>query len=131
MRQAGHKLLRGLCGARPAEEKPEEEDDGCDEGADGVEERVPGRSGAAGDEGLVDFVERGIACRDRKGGECPRPAPSNARAAHTAKKKNIEDEIFREVRGLADVMVNDVELIGGQRAEEPVNNGDDDPTRVV
>ena len=131
MRQAARKLLRGLCGACPAEVKPEEEEEAGDEGADGVEERVPGRSGAAGDEGLVDFVERGIACRDRKSGECPRPAPSNARAAHTAKKKNIEDEIFCKVRGLADEKVDDGELVFGKGGKEPAKNRQDNRGSMI
>lgn len=79
----------------------------------------------------MDFVEGGVACRDGKSGEGPSPTPADTRSTDGAKKQNIENEIFGEVRCFTDVMVDGLELIGGQRAEQPVNNWHDDPARVI
>jgi len=95
---------RGVGGGgagRRTPEVPEAYESGCEEGASGVEERVPRRSGAAGDEGLVNFVEAGVTRSDGERGEGPGPAPAFAVAAEAAKEEEIEDEVVGEVGGLA------------------------------
>src|SRR5258708_12735554 len=73
----------------------------------------------AGDEGLVNFVEVGICCTDEQRGETPGPAPAMASAANPAIKQQAKDKVFREMRRLADVIVNQVELAVGHRGIEP------------
>ena len=104
-----------------AELEPCEEGEVGEEGADGVEERVPGSGGAAGDKGLVNFVEAGVAGGDDECGDAPRPAPTQAGAADGAEKQNAEDEIFGEVRALANDVVNVDDLAMRQVGKEPVD----------
>src|SRR5579871_2960274 len=87
-----------LCGF--AEMEVGEEGEVGKEGADGVEQGVPWGGGAASDEGLVDFVEAGVAGGDDEGGDAPGPVPADAGTADAAEKQNAEDEVFGEVRGL-------------------------------
>jgi hypothetical protein len=101
------------------EVEPSEEGEVGEEGADGVEEGIPWAGGAAGDEGLVDFVEAGVAGGDDEGGEAPRPAPADAGAANGAEKQNGEDEIFGEVGALANDVVDVGDLAVGEVREEP------------
>lgn len=58
----------------------------------------------------MDFVESGVAGGDGERGEGPSPAPAGARTAHTAKKQEIENEVFREVRTLANVVMIELNL---------------------
>jgi hypothetical protein len=81
------------------------------EGADGVEEGVPRAGGSAGHEGLMDFVEAGVAGGDDESGDAPSPAPAEASAADGAEKQNAEDEILGEVGGLADDVMNVSNLV--------------------
>ena len=67
-----------------------------------IDQCVPRRSGAAGHERLMKFVERGISRRDRQAQIAqrnfhPRSLPRSARS-----KEKTEDKIFCEVRRLAD-----------------------------
>src|SRR5713226_2271702 len=61
-----------------ARAEPEPEDGEGEEGAGGVEKGIVGGGFAAGDEGLMDFVESGIAGSDAERGESPGPAPADA-----------------------------------------------------
>jgi hypothetical protein len=107
----------------------EEEKEG-DQGAGGVEKRVPGGGGARGDEGLVNFVEAGIGGGDEPGGGGPRPAPVGAAGADAAIEKNEEDEVFGEVGAFADEEMEVVDGVGGERGQEPAENGFDDGAGV-
>ena len=108
------------------EAKPEPEESEGEEGADGIEKGIVRRGGAAGDEGLVDFVHDGIASSDRKSGDAPGPAPAFAIAANAAINQEAENKIFGEVGALADEMVDEIELILREPGEEPVNEGRQD-----
>ena len=104
---------------RLAEMEVGEEDKVGDEGADGIDEGIPGGGGAAGDEGLVDFVEAGIADGDDEGGDAPGPVPAGASAADRAEKQNAEDEIFGEVGALSDDVVDVNDLAVREVGQEP------------
>jgi len=108
----------------------EKDEDECDGGSDGVEERVPWRCRAADDEGLVDFIERGISGRDGKGDEAPRPMPAFAIATGSAEEQQIENEILAEVRGLTDEIMDFVDLMAGKRTEKPAEDRLDDGAGV-
>src|SRR5579864_6950558 len=102
-----------------AEAEPEPEGSEGEEGADGVEKGIVRRGGAASDEGLVDFVHDGIACGHREGGNAPGPTPAFAIAPDAAVDEEAENEIFGEVGGLADDVVDEMELVLGEVRDEP------------
>ena len=102
-----------------------------EESADGVEQGIPRGGGAAGDEGLVNFVEARVAGGDDESGDAPRPAPADARAADGAEKQNAEDEIFGEVRRLTDEVMNSRDLVMAQVRQEPAEKRFDDAARVI
>jgi len=104
------------------EAKPDPEHGEREEGADRVEKGIVRRSGAAGDEGLVNFVHDGIARGDGKGGDPPGPAPAFAIASDAAINQEAENKIFGEVGAFADEMVHEIELILREPGEEPVND---------
>src|ERR1700675_1887352 len=100
--------------------EPEVEDGEGEEGADGVEQGIVGRGGAAGDEGLMDFVHDGIACGYGEGGDAPGPAPAFAIAADAAIDQETKNKIFCEVGAFADDVVNETELVFGEVREKPL-----------
>ena len=102
-----------------------------EEGADGVEQGIPGGGGAAGDEGLVDFIEAGVAGGDDEGGYAPGPVPADADAAHGAEKQDAEDEIFGEVGALANDVMDVDDLVMREVGEEPAEKRFDDAAGVV
>ena len=99
--------------------EPEVQSGEGEEGADGVEQGIVGRSGAAGDEGLMDFVEDGVACGDGQSRDAPGPAPASAIAADPAVDQEAEDKIFSEVGAFADDVVDEIELVFGEMRKEP------------
>ena len=103
-----------------------EEGEVGDEGADGVEEGIPGGGGAAGDEGLVDFVEAGVAGGDDEGSDAPCPMPADAGAANATEKQNAEDEVFSEVGALTDDVMDVGDLVVRQKGKEPAEERFDD-----
>lgn len=111
--------------------EPSEKDQVREEGADGVEQGVPGGGGAAGNEGLVDFVEAGVAGGDDEGGDAPGPVPADARAADGAEKQNAEDEIFSEVGALSNDVMDMDDLVMREVGEEPAEKRLDDAAGVV
>jgi hypothetical protein len=119
----------GRCGFF-AQVEPCEEGEVGEEGADGVEEGIPWAGGAADDEGLVNFVEAGVAGGDDQGGEAPRPAPADTGAADGAEEQNGEDEIFGEVGALTNDVVNVGDLAVGEVREEPAQERLDEVARV-
>lgn len=121
------------CGWRRwfAEVEVREEDEVGEEGADGIDKGIPRSGGAAGDEGLVDFVEACVAGGDDEGGDAPRPMPTDACAADSAEEKNAEDEIFGEVSGFTDDVMNVGDLVAAQVREYPAQERLDDAAGVV
>jgi hypothetical protein len=105
-------LCGTICGfsGGAAEAEPEVEDGERKERADGVEKRIVRRGGAAGDEGLMDFVHNGVACSYGESGDTPGPAPALAIAADATVEQNTKNKIFGEVRAFADDVVNEIEL---------------------
>ena len=103
--------------------EPEIKDGESEESAYGIEQGIVRGSLAAGDEGLVDFVQCGIAESDEERGQSPGPAPAGARPANAAVKEHAEDKIFGEVGGFTDVVVNDLELMRGNVRFEPADDG--------
>src|SRR5882762_2603896 len=103
-------FIRGL---PPAEPYPQHAQGG--ESADRVEQGIVSRSGTAGDERLMNFIQDGISRGAEKCRDAPRPAPPFAVAAHAAIKQKIKNKIFREVRALTDEVMEEFELVGGQR----------------
>lgn len=112
-------------------EVPKKDDKRSDEGANGVQQRIPRRCRAAYDEGLVDFVEGGIACGDGEGGKGPSPTPAGAGATNATEQKQIENEVFCKMSGFADEKVDDGELVSGKRGKEPAKNGQDNRGSVI
>ena len=123
-RLGGQMLGRGSAADTVIEKKKE---DG-EESSDGIEQRVVGGSGAAGDEGLMNFVQRGVEGGDRKGCEGPAPVPSGTRSANGAIEQNTKDEIFGEVGGFADEEMDAIDLIGGDGGDEGAQEGSEDET---
>lgn len=119
------------CTLAVVEAEPEPDDAESEERADGIDEGIVRGGLAAGDESLVDFVERGIAESDEQRGQSPGPAPANARATNPAVEQQAEDKVLGEVGGLANVMVNELELRGGQVRFEPAQDGPEKPRGVI
>src|SRR5258707_15771006 len=105
--------------AKTVKEKDEDERNG---GSDGVEEGVPRRGRAADDKGLVDFIQRGVSGSDGKCEEGPRPTPALAIVTGSAEEEQIEDEVLGEVSGLADEIMDFVNLMAGKRTEKPTES---------
>jgi hypothetical protein len=80
---------------------------------------------------LVDFVKGGIGGGDEPGGPGPGPAPSELREADAAEEDQVEDEIFGEVRGLADDVMDGVELCCGEMRDQSVQDGVEDGAGIV
>lgn len=100
----------------------EEKEKKSEEGAGGIKERIPGGRAAGGHEDLVNFVEGGIGCGDEPSNESPGPAPGRAieaSGADGAIEQEKEDEVFDEMGGFADEVVNEVEGIRRDEREEP------------
>src|SRR5438552_9864335 len=95
--------------------EPHPQHDKSRKGADGVEQGIVWRGRTAGDEGLVNFIQNGISRGAEECRDAPRPAPAFAVAAHAAIKQQTKNKIFCEVRGLADEVMDELELIGCQR----------------
>ena len=95
-----------------------------------IEKGVPGGSLARGDKGLMDFVQGGVARGDEPGGEGPGPVPTDARAANAAVQQRIENEVFGEMRRLADVVMDDFKGGIAEGRREPAENGPNDGARV-
>jgi hypothetical protein len=114
-----------------AEAEPEIDGGNGEEGADGIEKGIVGRSGAAGDKGLVDFVHDGIAGGDGEGGDAPRPPPALAIAADAAVDQHAKNKIFGEVGAFADDMVNEIELVFGEVRKKPVDEGGEKACSVL
>lgn len=116
---------------RPAEVEPQGHREEREERANGVEQGIVRRSGTARNERLMNFVKAGIARGDKPGRKSPGPAPSRARAANGAKKEQIEDEVFAEVRGLANQMMDETQRFMTQAGEEPMQQRNDDSGGVL
>src|SRR5882757_10489668 len=108
----------------------EKDEDECNGGSDGIEEGVPRRGRAADDKGLVDFIQRGVSGSDGKSEEGPRPAPAGAIATGSAEEEQIENEVLGEVSGLADEIMEFVNLMAGKRTEKPTESRLDDGAGV-
>src|SRR5258708_12566638 len=117
-------VCRGRTGSAATKSEPQEQRQCRGKGADGVEQGIPGRSGTRSYEGLMNFIERGIACCDRQRGKRPGPAPVRTAVANSAKQQHTENEIFREMRRLADKKVNRLELTKSKRPHHPVQKRD-------
>ena len=94
--------------------KPKPDDAESEKRTGGIDQRVVGRGLATGDEGLVDFVERGVAARDEERSQSPGPAPADVAATNATEQKHTEDEVLGEVGALANVMMDELKLRGGQ-----------------
>ena len=124
--------LNGVRGnTRLAEAEPKIEEGKSEKRADGIEKRIVGRSSAADDESLVNFVEARIDGGDEPSGKTPGPAPTFAVATEAPVKEEAKNKIFGEVGGLADEMVNDSKLMMGEVWEEPVDDGRENRCRVL
>jgi hypothetical protein len=106
-----------------ARAEPEPEDDEGQEGTRGIEKGIVRGSFTAGDEGLMDFVERGIPGGDEERGKSPGPAPADAGASNAPKEEQAKNEVFNEVGRLPNVVVDHVKLLVGQTGYEPAEDG--------
>ena len=106
-----------------AEVDPEPEDGESEEGAGGIDKGIVWGCFAAGDERLMDFVERGIAGSDEERGESPGPAPADAGTSNAAKEEQAKNKIFSEVGRFANVVVDQIKLRVGQAGYEPAEDG--------
>jgi len=75
---------------------------------------------------LVDLVESSVGGSDEPCGEGPGPMPTVARAADATVEQHIENEIFGEVRGLANEVVDGLKGRIAEGWHEPVQNGTED-----
>ena len=78
----------------------------------------------------MNFVEAGIGGGNEPGGGGPGPAPAGAIGTDAAIEKNKEDEVFGEVGGFADEEMEMVDGVGGERGQEPAEDGFDDGAGV-
>jgi len=111
----------GALTAAGAEQEPK--DGEGEEGPGGIDKGIVRRGLAAGDERLMDLIESGVAEGDEQRGQSPGPAPADAATANATVEEQTEDEVFGEVSGLADVMVDELELSGGEVGFEPAEEG--------
>ena len=114
-----------------AKAQPEPDGREGEEGADGIDKGIVWGGLATGDEGLMDFVESGIAGSDEERGESPGPAPADARATNAAIEQEAKDEVFDEVGRLANVVVDQIKLRVGQAGYEPAEDGLDERGGVL
>src|SRR6266850_7740 len=131
--QAEGALLAAISASRaeapPAEPHPQYAE-GC-ESADRVEQGIVRRSGAAGDERLVNLIQDGVSCGAEECRQAPRPAPPLAVTAHPAIEQQAKHKIFREVRALSNEIVDRPELILCKRRNQPPQNRFEHPRRVL
>jgi hypothetical protein len=121
--------FRLACGSPPAEPHPQHDKGG--ECAGRIEQGIVRRGCAAGDERLVNFIQGGVSGGAEKCREAPRPAPSFAVAAHASVKQQAKNKVFRKVRAFADEMVDEFELAGGQRRNQPAQDRFEYPASVL
>src|ERR1700730_2951596 len=70
----------------------------------------------------MDLVSPGVAKSYEERRQSPGPAPSNPAATNATVQEQAEDKVFGKVGGLANVMVNDFELMSGDRRLEPADD---------
>lgn len=101
------------------------------EGADGIQKRIP-RTGTAGShKGLVDFVECGVAGGDEPGKHSRRQVPSTADSAQPAIEKQKENKIFRKMGEFPNDVVNEVQRCHADAGKEPAEKRLDDAAGVL
>lgn len=123
---AGFRFILGQGGSfRAAEVEPQSEHEEREERTDGIQQRIVRRSGTAGDEGLVNFIEARIARSDKPRRKSPGPPPSRTRATNAAKNEEIEDEVFAEVRGFANQMMDKIHGFLTPTWEQPMQERTD------
>jgi len=111
--------------------KPQPEHRERDERTCGIEQRVIGRSSAAGYESLVDLIQGGITRGNEERGDPPGRTPAWPVAPHCAVKQKAIHKIFREVRALANDVMHEVVLGLGEAWYQPAQNRFEKPGRVI
>jgi hypothetical protein len=104
----------GASGAEPQPQRCKRHKRAC-----GVQQGIISRGCAAGDEGLVDFIQNGVARGNRERRNAPSPAPSFASRAHAAVEEQAKHKILAEVRALSNEVVDREELILCQGWDQP------------
>jgi hypothetical protein len=96
-----------------------------------IEQGIPRRSGPAGNERLMKFVQCRISRRDEERPNRPSKFPSVIVPAHAAHKEKTEYEIFGKVRRLADEEMHSIQRFRAGRRKQPVERRDDKAGRVA
>src|SRR6266705_600693 len=99
---------------RAAQPEPQPERGKGRECAGGIEQGIIGRSVAARYECLVNLIQCGIPRSAQKCRNGPRPAPAPSASARAAIQQEAKHKIFREVRALADDLMDRFKLICGE-----------------
>ena len=99
------------------------------EGCEGVEHDIPGRSGARRVEALMVLVGGGHQQADQQGEQGPTRAPSGTRAALGAEPEGAERGIDDHVRALAHQELDESEARIRDLAEEPFQERTQDVSR--
>ena len=99
--------------------EPQEQKQNSSESAGGVEQRIVGRSSAAGNESLMKLVGSGVRGSDEQCDQPPGPAPARAAEANATKEQQRKDKVFSEMRALANEMMDDRKLFSGYRGVDP------------
>src|SRR5205814_5554949 len=79
----------------------------------------------------MDLIERRIACRNRQRCQRPGPSPASAPAANSPKQQQTENKILREVRRLANEVMDHIELLKRERWPHPMQYRIKDRSCVV
>src|SRR5205807_1538648 len=116
-------------GSSPAEPQPEHGQ--RNECAHRIEQRIVNTRCPANHERLVNFIQQGIARGDEQRAESPHPAPAGLAAPQRAVQQQEKHKVLREMRALANDMMDVVVLTLRQPGNEPAQNRLEKPFRVI
>ena len=123
--------VRPTCVSRPAHPKPQPDREDRKQCPASINHGVVGRRLPAGDKELVDFVQGPISGCNGERRKAPSPAPTPAAATHAPVDRQGENKIFRDMRHLADDVMNHRELRLGNRGKQPAQDGFDDARSML
>ncbi len=89
---------------------------------------IPSAGATGDDKGLVDFVEHGISAGDEPGSQGRSQMPTASDAAQPSVEKQKENEIFREMGGFANEMMNQFQARMTDAGNEPAKKWLDNAT---
>ena len=118
-----------ICGTTQAVEEVHHHD--RNQRAGGIQKRIPRAGAARSHKRLVNFVQCGVPGGNEPGKHRRRQVPSAAHSSQPAIKKQKENEVLREMRALANDVVNEVERCRVDPGKEPAKNRLNDAASVL